>query len=86
MVVISIEVVRQRSPQLCRTGEAGLLDDLADTPIEALYHAIGLGVSGRDQPVLDALRDALLVEQVFARGLLGFAGKSVRELAGVAPI
>ena len=60
-----------------------MLDDLADTPIEALHHAIGLRVSGGNQTVFNTLRDALLVKQMFTRRLFFFAGETVRELRAV---
>ena len=83
MVVVGAEVVGQRGLQLSRRGEAGLLADLADAAIEPLHHAIGLGVSGRGQTVLNTLRDALLVKQMFTRGLFFFAGEAVGELRAV---
>ena len=46
-MVVSVDVVRQGRLQVSRAGKAGLFDNLADTPIEALDHAIGLGMPGR---------------------------------------
>lgn len=42
----------------------------ADPCVETLHHAVGLGVAGRRQSVLDAQRLAQLVEFVAPRGLL----------------
>lgn len=59
-VVVGRCVVRQRGLEFFGAGEAGLGDDLADAAIEALDHAVGLGVTRRAQPVLDSKRLAPL--------------------------
>jgi len=66
----------------CRC-ELGLVDDVADTAVEALDHAVGLGMPGRAQAVLDAQRCAGKVEYMLTRRSLGFAREAVSELTAV---
>ena len=50
-MVVGLEVQHQRGLQLCRRGKPGLFDDLADTAIETLHHAVGLRVAWWAQAV-----------------------------------
>ena len=83
MVVVGMEVVGQRGLQFSGASEPGLLDDLVNAAIESLHHAVGLGVPGRAPPGRNALRTALLVKQMPARGLPVFAGEAAGELGAV---
>ena len=66
-----------------------MADDLADAPIEAFDHAIGLRMAWRDESVLDTQLLTELIEHMFASrylfaiGVLFPAGIAVRELAPV---
>ena len=82
-VVVGGRVMGQRDLEFFGAGEAGLGDDLADAAVEALDHAVGLGVAWRAQPVLDSKRLAALVEGMLAAGGSGPAGEPVGELAAV---
>lgn len=58
--------------------------DLADAAIEALDHAVGLWVSGLDEPMFNAVLDTGLVEGV-SSGRLSFAARAeaIGELLAV---
>ena len=62
VVIIDLDVVAQRRFKLCSRSEPGLIDDVADTPIEALDHAFGLWMARRDQAMLDIELFAQTVE------------------------
>mgnify|MGYP003591244888 CR=1 FL=1 len=52
-MVVDFQVIAQRRFELCPGGETGLVDDLANSAIEAFDHAIGLRMAWRDQAMLD---------------------------------
>ena len=82
-MVVKLEVVVQRLLQVSLAVETGLLKELADTAIEALDHAIGLGMTWRCQAVFDAHAGADFVEHMSAAGLLIFVRETVRELRAI---
>ena len=63
--------------------ESGLIDEIADSAVEALYHGVGLWMTRGTQAVLDAQQYAGQVERMLTRSGLGGACKTVRELAAV---
>ena len=56
---------------------------LADAPVKALDHPVGLWVTRECQAVLYALGFALQVKGVVAAGLFSFAGEAVCKLTAV---
>ena len=66
MVVVGGQVLGERGIELASAGEAGLLDQVADPAVEAPDHAVGLGVPGWAQAVLDAHRRAGHIEHMAA--------------------
>ena len=62
VVVVDLDVVAQRRFKFCCRSEPCLINDVADTPIEALDHAIGLWMARRDQAMLDIELFAQTVE------------------------
>lgn len=53
VVIVDLDVVAQRRFELRCRSEPCLINDVADTPIEALDHAIGLWMARRNQAMLD---------------------------------
>ena len=45
-VVVGVQIVRRSGLQVFRAGKLGLFDNLADTPIKAPHHPIGLRMPG----------------------------------------
>lgn len=89
-VVIDLEIIAQRRFELGSGAKAGLSNDLANTTIEALDHAIGLWMARWNKPVFYRQRFAKNVEGVLAGrdaiasdGIFFLAGEAVRELAAV---
>lgn len=82
-VVVGRKIVRQRGLQLLSRLESGLRDDLADAPVEALHHAIGLRMTRRTQSVLDAQFHAAPVEGMLTAWCAGLAREAVCELTAV---
>jgi hypothetical protein len=60
-----------------------LLDQVADAPIEALYHAIGLRMAGRRQAVHDTCLITADIKRVFACGASTLGCKKICELTPV---
>jgi hypothetical protein len=60
-----------------------LLDQFADSPIEALHHAIGLRMAWGRQAMHDTHLGTADIERVFARGLFALGCKTVGKLTGV---
>ena len=83
VMVVGQHILIERGIELASAGEAGLLDQVADTAVEALDHAVGLWVPGRAQTVLNAHGRAGHIEHMAARGRPGLAGEAVGELAAV---
>ena len=69
-VVVGRCVLGQGGLEFIGTGEPSLGDDLADSAVEAVGHAVGLGVAWRAQSVLDSNLLALLVEGMYTAGVL----------------
>jgi hypothetical protein len=67
---VDLQIAFQSRFQLCYGGEAGLLDDLRDTAIEALNHAVRLWMMRRNQPVLNVELFAETVEDMLPVGTL----------------
>lgn len=66
------------------TVERSGLDDLADTAVEALDHAVGLRVAGLDEAVLNPVLVTGLIEGVIARWLSLTSGdKAIGKLLAV---
>ena len=78
-----MDVAREGGVEIGGGLEAGLTDDFCDAAVEALHHAVGLGVARRRQAVLGAELGAGPVEGVIAAVELGLAGEAVGELAAV---
>ena len=83
VMVVGQQILIERGIELASAGEAGLLDQVADAAVEALDHAVCLGVPGRAQAVLNAHRRAGHIEHMAARRCPGLAGEAVGELAAV---
>jgi hypothetical protein len=56
--LLEFDVAYQGLVQVLARSEPGGLQHLADAPIEALDHVVGLWVSGLDEAVLDAVGGA----------------------------
>lgn len=72
VVIVEPVVVPQHGIQVFSRVEVGVPRDFADTAIEALHHAIGLGMARRRQSMFDGMLVAQLVKRVVARGLAVF--------------
>ena len=89
VVVIDFHVVAQSRFKLGGGAKAGLVDELADTAIEAFNHAVRLRVARRNEAMLDLELFAQDVKHMLAGGYgftLGFflpAGKTVGELTTI---
>ena len=83
VMVVGGQILGEHGIEVGSAGEAGLLDQVADAAVEALDHAVGLGVPGWAKAVLDAHRRAGHIEHMAARGRAGLAGEAVGELAAV---
>lgn len=83
MVVVELQVVEQGRLQIGPAIETRLLQQFADAAVEALHHAVGLGMARRSQAVLDAHAGADLVEGAPAAGLLVLRREAVGELRAV---
>ena len=83
VVVVELGVAFERGLQILARAEVRGRQDVADAPIEALDHAVGLRVTRLGEPVLDAEQGALTIEGVLARGFLALGGEAVGELAAV---
>jgi hypothetical protein len=80
-LVVGSQMQLERRVQFRRGGKAGLRHELADAPVEALDHAVGLRVTGRAQPMFNGVGVALDIKGVAPRSLLAGRGKAVGELA-----
>lgn len=83
MVVVQLQIVHQCSLQIGSAVEAGLLQQLVDTAVEALGHAVRLRVPWRRQAMLGRQGCAGQVEGVLAAGLLVPGGETVGGLRAV---
>ena len=83
MVVVGREIELQRRLKFVGRRESGLLDQVADSPVEALDHAVRLWMAGRRQTMLNFHFGTAHIERMTARGALVFAGEAIRELAAV---
>ena len=83
MVIVGVDIVGQGSFEFIGACEAGLLDDLADSAIEALDYAVGLKVARRGQTLFDREFCASLVEDMLTSGPLVFGCETVDESAAV---
>lgn len=79
VMVVDLDVVAQRRFKFCCRSESCLMNDVADTPIEPLDHAIGLWMARPNQAMFDFELFAQAVEQVAPTRLpvLAFGSKSV---------
>ena len=84
VVIIEVKILLQGGFQVTGGGESGGFQHFGDAAVEAFDHAVGLGMFGLDQPVVDAVRGAGLIEGVPA-GRLALAGgaEAVGELLAV---
>lgn len=90
VVVVNLEVVAQSRFELGGRTEAGLVDDLADSAVEALNHAVGLRMARWNEAMFDRQVLTENVERVLAGGyaiaadrVFLSAGEAVGELAAV---
>lgn len=82
-MVVDFQIIAQRRFQSVCRAETGLIEVLADAPIEVLHHAIGLRVARWNGPVFDSELLAQSVKQMLAAGFFVLAGEAVGELAAV---
>ena len=84
-MVVYLDVVAKRRFKLGCGTETGLIDDVADAPIEALHHDICLRLAWRDEAMFDVELLAQPVEDVVPAGLLflALAGEPIGELPAV---
>ena len=78
VVIVEPVVAPQHGIQVLNRVGVGGPQDFADTAIEALHHAIGLGMARRRQ-MFDGVLLAQLVEGVVAQGLAVLLGEAVGE-------
>ena len=83
MVVVGREVELQRRLKFVGRGKSGLLDQVADSPVESLDHAIRLRMAGWRQTMLNLHFGTAQIEHVTTCETLVFTGKPIRELAAV---
>ena len=83
VVVVEPGVAFERGLQILARAEVRGRQDVADAPIEALDHAVGLRMTRLGEPVLDAEQGARTIEGVLARGFLALGGEAIGELAAV---
>jgi hypothetical protein len=84
VLIIEVEIALQGGFQVTGGGEGGGFQHLGDAAVEAFDHAVGLRMPGLDQPVLDAVRGAGLIEGVLAgRFALAGGAEAVGELLAV---
>ena len=69
-VVVSLNAVGQRGLELCGRFEARLPDDVGDSAIEAIGHAVGLRVTGRCQAMLGLQAGASFSKACWPEALL----------------
>ena len=69
VLVVKRPVVLQRGCHFLSIGKIRGVHQLSNTPVKMLYHAIGLGMFGRDQAVLNVQPCTDLVKRMVARGL-----------------
>ena len=83
--VVKMNVAHQRGFQVFAADEMVALQHLLDAAVEALDHAVGLGVHRRRQAVLDAEVGAEQVELVLSRrGAFAQTEETVGEFLPVA--
>ena len=58
VLIVEVEIALQGGFQVTGGGERGGFQHLGDAAVEALDHAVGLGMFGLDQAVVDAVRGA----------------------------
>ena len=73
MLILALDVADEGVVQVLTGTEAGGGQDFADATVEALDHAIGLGMSGRDEAVRDLVPGADPIEGMVA-GRLAWSG------------
>ena len=84
MMVVQLQILGQGRLHFIRIGETGRLNHMGNTPVKPFHHAVGLGVSGRDQPVLNAKACAYLVKCMISGGFtFTLGGKPVSELLAI---
>ena len=52
-VVVGVEIELEGLVQVCRAGKPCLRHQVTDAPVEALDHAVGLGMAWRTKSMLD---------------------------------
>jgi hypothetical protein len=82
-MVVGVAIGGQRVAQLKRAGKAGLGDKLTDAAIEALNHAVGLGMAGRVKPVPDTQGAAAHVKGMPSRGHTGLVAEAIGKRRAV---
>ena len=84
VVIIEIPILLQGRFQVASGDERGAFQDLGDAAVEAFDHAVGLGVMGFDEAMVDAVGGTGLVEDVLAGGrALAGGAEAVGELFAV---
>ena len=82
--IIDVDIAPQRLRQMLARAEAAGRQDLTDAPVEALDHAVGLGMARRDGAVLKVLCGTDPVEAMLARRFaLAGGSKAIGELLAV---
>nr|WP_246004479.1 hypothetical protein [Plasticicumulans acidivorans] len=83
-VIVEPQITRQRAVQIRAADKARAGEYLADTPVEAFEHTVGLRMPWRDQTVFDLLLATNLVEDMRAAGVaLAGGAEAVGEGLGV---
>jgi len=68
VVIVEVRIALEQGLEIGMAVAVMGGEDIGDTPVESLHHAVGLRPARRDQPMLDGVRRAFLIEQVMARG------------------
>ena len=68
MVIVEFDVSDQRLLKVFTGIEAMGFENIGDPSVKPFHHAVGLGMSGRGQPVFNTQRLAELIELVFSAG------------------
>ena len=82
-MIIDLEIAFQSPVEIFGGVEVGGGEDLADPPVEALDHPVGLGVTRGDQSVFDMVFGTGLIEGVLTTGLVVTLEEAIGELGAV---
>lgn len=84
VLVVDLHIAGKRFVQVLAAVKAGGGEHLRDAAVEALDHAVGLGMAGFDQAMLNGIGGTDLIEDVRPSGLaLAGGAETVGELLAV---